>query len=214
MAKDKRQVMQTRAKKMARAAAKKTRRLRAAARNSDRHLIKYGVARAEIRAAPFDRALVSQGIDDQGMGYVVITRKLENGRLASGTILLDSYCLGVKDAFFRIIAPADLVDLTTNHGQQLDDVTPAYACKLVRDAIAYARALGFEPHADYADVAILFDGVDPEACDTEFTFGKDGKPFYINGPSHSLQKADAIIAHLTARLGKDGFHFLIGGEVG
>jgi len=210
MAKDKRKMMQNRVKKMARAAARKSRRLQAAAASADRHKIKYGVSQAEIRAAPFGRVLVSRTIAEAGLGYVVVTRKLETGGLAAGVILLDAYCLGVKDAFFRVVSATELLDLMRRSGQTFEDASPSYACKLVRDAIAYARALGFEPHADYADTVPVFAGADPDACDTVFTFGKDGKPFYCSSPGQSMESARAVIAHLTARLGKDGFHYLIG----
>ncbi len=35
------------------------------------------------------------------------------------------------------------------------------------------------------------------------------KPLYVNGPSHNERKARSIVAHLAARLGPDGFHYLV-----
>src|SRR4051794_18935998 len=46
--------------------------------------------------------LVSSTIFAEGMGTVVISRQLPGGEVAWANFLVDSYCLGVKDAFGRV----------------------------------------------------------------------------------------------------------------
>ena len=212
MAKDKKRILQTRAKKIARTAAKAAKRKKAASRFVSDFAARFGVTRATLSAAPLYRVLVGQTIFETGIGDVVVSRKLADGMIAASIVLLDPYCLGVKNAFLRVMTPAEFDTLLNDieKTQTLNDVAPEYARKLVDGAITYARELGFEPHPDFKDASVSFEGIDSAACDTVFTYGKDGKPFYINGPNQSLQRAKGIIAHLTARLGPDGFHFLIG----
>ncbi len=52
---------------------------------------------------------------------------------------------------------------------------------------------------------MLLQGVDPSTCPREFTYGRDGKPFYISGPHESLAQAKAI----SQRLRAEGGHFLV-----
>jgi len=84
--------------------------------------------------------------------------------------------------------------------------------KIIREAIAYAKDLGFKPDPDYRDAMLVLGDADPGACDVPVPLGgQDGKPFFIAGPYDNV---DRIIAKLTRKLGPDGFYFLvpIGGE--
>ena len=54
---------------------------------------------------------------------------------------------------------------------------------------------------------MLLAGIDPSPCPQQFTFGRDGKPFYIQGPHESSTQADAIMQ----RIQDAGGHFIVGG---
>jgi hypothetical protein len=59
------------------------------------------------------------------------------------------------------------------------------AQQLVYGGEEYARGLGFEPHPDYAPAkALLGEWTGPSAI----TFGRDGKPFYFQGPHDNPRK--------------------------
>jgi hypothetical protein len=169
------------------------------------------VSRTQLERAPIHAALAGDAIFTNGLGSVIISRRLPDERIAIGVFLVDAYCLGVKDAFFTVAAPDeyDAIIRKIAGTQQLDPVSPAYARKLIEGAIAYARNLGFEPHEDFHDASVVLGDIDPAACAEVFTFGRDGKPFYVDGPSHSEQKARQIINRLRARCGEGGFHFLV-----
>ena len=79
--------------------------------------------------------------------------------------------------------------------------------KIIREAIAYARELGFRPDPDYRDAIPVLGDADPDACDVPIPLGgKDGKPLFIAGPDDDV---DRIMSKLTRKLGPDGFHFLV-----
>ena len=71
--------------------------------------------------------------------------------------------------------------------------------------MAYARSIGLEPHADYAAVEAFFGNVAADACDAEFQFGYQGKPFYIPGPTDSPTEIRRRVDSLRRKLGADGF---------
>ncbi len=93
--------------------------------------------------------------------------------------------------------------------QTLNTITPACLAKIIQGAVAYARSFGFAPHPDYHHAAMLLDGLDPAACEQEFAFGRNGEPFYIQGPNETIAQAEAIIARIQAA----GGHFMVGGPV-
>jgi len=91
-------------------------------------------------------------------------------------------------------------------------MSPAAARKLTEDAISYARGLGFSPGADYKKASRVFGGITTADCDEQFIFGKDDKPFYIQGPSDSPARAERILRALDARCGKGGYHYIVAAD--
>ncbi|MGC8990505.1 MAG: hypothetical protein ACP5MD_10310 [Verrucomicrobiia bacterium] len=90
------------------------------------------------------------------------------------------------------------------------------ARKLVEGAVAYAKDLGFAPNPDYKKACRVFGGIKAADSTASFTYGKDGKPFYITGPYDPPQLAFRIVEQLRSRCGEGGFHCLIcvgGGEL-
>jgi len=209
MAKDKKRMQQNRARKKARLEARKKARKKQRARGLDTAFARLGSSRSQISRAPLGSAWRRADIFEQGIGEVLITRSLPDGRLATGIFLVDIYCLGVKNAFITIRTLSEIRERFMD-AQPMVEVSPSYARKLIEQSVEYARHLGFEPHEDYDDAQVVFGDIDPAACEDTFVFGKDGKPFFINGPYISPQRSEIIIKKLKDKLGPDGFHYLVG----
>jgi len=161
-------------------------------------------------------AFRSAELFDSGCGYLVVSRFKADGRVESGFFLLDVFCLGVKDAgFHHFNSIADyqesLIDRLFPDGNQFR-MTPAAARKLTEDATSYARGLGFSPGVDYKKASRVFGGITTAGCDDEFTFGKDGKPLYIQGPSDSPARVERILRALEARCGEGGYHYIVAAD--
>lgn len=164
-----------------------------------------------LAAMPLRSCLVQDGLFERGNGMVILARQQSDGQLAIAAFLLDVFCLGVKEAFFRLFEPSEFDEYMEVMGQDapLSAVAPAYARKLLRDTVAYARSIGFEPHPDFAAAESLFGDVSAETCDVSFEFGVDGKPFYVPGPSETEKQIERRLEHLSERLGEDGFDFAL-----
>jgi hypothetical protein len=146
-----------------------------------------------------------------GLGSLVLARQESEGWLVFGVYLVDVYCLGVKNAFWRPGIRQDLDELIrrVDMSQKTVPIEPACLVKIVTGAVEYARSFGFPPHPDYHHASMLFEGIDPSTCPKEFTFGKDGKPFYMRGPNESLAQAELIVSRVVAA----GGHYIVGGPV-
>ncbi len=142
---------------------------------------------------------------------VLVARRGPTGDIAAGVFLVDLGCLGAKNGFMTLLGPGDYAHLPGRmfaRGSETCDL--AFAARIVRGGIAYARSLGFEPHRD-AVTALPFLGPEsPEGTadpgDARVSFGgADGKPWFVAGPDDD---AAAIVERLQSRLGPEGFHFI------
>jgi hypothetical protein len=201
-----------RQKKLARKAAKRKK----AMADKGKETLGQGIQVAYAAGMPLHQCLIPRVLNEQGIGSVVISRKMPNGEIAAGFFLVDIYCLGLKNCFFAVVPQGTyeqrIGQLAEKEGAEFAE--PACAVKLIEDAVAYAEGLGFHPHRDYLTVKGIFGSIDPTACPKEFEFGKDGKPFYVSGPNETQADSERIIATLTRRVGPDGFHFMSRVELG
>jgi hypothetical protein len=143
-----------------------------------------------------------------GLAGVVVARQHRYDKVSVCGYLVDVHCLGVKNALGpRIMDMQDLTPFTRKFFAAFDgEPMPApleLAQHLVLGAVEYARHLGFEPHPDFAEAAgHLGDWKGPSAI----TFGRDGKPFYVQGPHDN---PSAVIQTLTRTVGRDNYDFVM-----
>ncbi|HMD86507.1 MAG TPA: hypothetical protein VKO18_17605 [Terriglobia bacterium] len=161
--------------------------------------------------SPIHEALVPAKLFELGMGNLVFSRLLPDGRIAMGAFLLDVFCLGVKDAFVAIVTKAEygMRRSSWSAAESLQPMDPACFRKLVEGGVAYAQDLGFSPHADYAVASQIFGDVQATECSTRFEYGHDGKPFYISGPHETATQVQNILEQLERRLGPGNFDYLV-----
>lgn len=146
------------------------------------------------------------------MGYVIVCRFKGGGRrVEAGVFLIDAWCLGVKDAFYTELTSeklkTDLLDKMPP-GSEVIPIEPCCARKLVEESVRYALSFGFAPNHDYKKGAKVFGGLNPAQCQKQFTFGKDGKPFFIQGPHDTPERTERIINQLRLRCGEGNYHFM------
>jgi hypothetical protein len=180
------------------------------------HLVKeknVGMAQRLTRAAtaPVLDAMHTEGLFDQGMGQVLVSRQLPDGTVAVGMFLVDMYCLGVKDAFGRIISrhEYDTRFRTPGPAGRMVPMEPAAARKLVEGAAAYAHDIGFHPHPDYQTARVIFGDIDANHCNDEFEYGDQGKPHFIAGPNDGPARSRQVAATLDHTVGRGNYHVTI-----
>jgi hypothetical protein len=142
----------------------------------------------------------------RGLVSVLVAADNEHSSKAQvARFLLDVWCLGVKNALpAEPITQTRLAELRHAYFDAFDghvQVPAELARHLVFGAVAYARGLGFDPEADFDDAAAVL-GEPTGPC--PIRFGRDGKPFYVNGP---YDDPEAIMRTLRRAVGGDGFHY-------
>lgn len=143
-----------------------------------------------------------------GLVCVLVARRHRHDKVSVCGYLVDVHCLGVKNALGpRLMDEVDLVAFRryffAAYGTEPVVAPLDLAQHLVFGAVDYARGLGFEPHADYANVVGHL-GNPIAGCDIEF--GRDGMPFFVQGP---YDDARYIMQTLDVSVGPGNYHFLV-----
>ena len=129
--------------------------------------------------------------------------------------------MGVKNALFtitseleyeRTIKPRLIAD---HDGQYFERTHVACTKKLIEGAVRFAEELGFSPHPDYRNAKRILDNVDIATCPVKYTYGKDGKPFYVQGPNESPYQSKKIVEKLHIKCDEGGYDYLVfvGGDI-
>jgi hypothetical protein len=161
-----------------------------------------------LRAArsPIQHCLLTDALFDVGMGTLVLARGATPQHVALSVFLIDALCLGIKDVMFQSVERESLEAYldATDAGAPLISVDPGYARKLLRDLAKWSQSIGFAPHRDFATVEPVFGDVNADASDAVFRFGRDGKPFYISGPTDTPQLIQRRLAQVQKYLADHG----------
>ena len=164
---------------------------------------------ARCEANPPIDCYINLDFEDRGLASLHIGRKATHGEKATVVFLVDTYCLGVKDCFGDVVSNGHYREQLEKYQRQgVREIDPASARRLIEDAVEYAHSLGLSPHADYPKVKPILNGIDPADAGEIFEMGKDGKPFFMDGPHMSKLECRRIIDHLTARCGPGGFDYM------
>lgn len=199
--------------KMAKKTAKRKKRKVTIRREAALSSITHRLATAQALQAPLYECWERKDLFEPhvGIGTVVVTRKTPGNQVLMAAFLVDVFCLGVKDTHCMLLSENEyrfrLQQIETH--QDLSEVHPACAKKLVEGAQIYAEALGFSPHKGYGFARKIFGDIQEKQCPRSFTFGHDGKPMYLAGPNDNAQFRKKVMNTLTAGLGKNGFHYLM-----
>ena len=141
---------------------------------------------------------------------ILVARRGPNGYIAIGNMVIDTMCMGAKNAYGFVVSDIEY-DKTLRDMQQnqilvrTDDVN--LVAKIVRDSVVYARELGINPNRDLTKALRVLGPADPDACLIEIPLGgPDGRPYFFGGPYDDYNR---IIAKLTKAVGPNGFTYTV-----
>ncbi|MGH2947669.1 MAG: helix-turn-helix domain-containing protein [Solirubrobacteraceae bacterium] len=150
-----------------------------------------------------------RGLDGaSGLVGVLISHGSRGGKLAVDGYLVDTWCLGVKDALGpRRMTEPEVAAFRRRYFEPWRSegvLAPLELARhLVLGAVDYARSLGFAPHRDFRRArTALGEWQGPSAIE----FGRHGKPLYVQGPHDD---ADRVLRTLEQSVGPDNFHFIV-----
>lgn len=158
--------------------------------------------------------IVESGLsnEDRGIRWATLVRRSPEGMIAIGNFLVDSYCLGVKDAIGTVVTGAKYsvqTEMMRRH-MNVKEVAPEALKKFVVGAVKYAEQLGLKPHPEFENAFRIFGSIDETLCSDEFNYGLNGKPHYIQGITETSTLAAQACRAVTAA---GGGYVLIPGKM-
>ncbi len=149
--------------------------------------------------------------DTMQITQLIVARRNATGEVAVGTFLIDLACLGVKNAYgyffptereYRHELRAAMMSK-----QKMTKIELDCAAKIVQEAVAYAKKLGFRPHKDIKYALPVMGETHPEQCNTAVPLGgPEGKPLFIAGPYDNPER---IMRILDRKVGPGNYDFLM-----
>lgn len=131
--------------------------------------------------------LINQGWAEQGMASVFVLRRMPDGALAMAAFLIDTWCMGLKDAWGRL-------DISMKEFQEISEDRPEIRFgrtdfetvqRLIAGSIRFARENGFRLPRRY-DRWVALAGVSAHGEADLGDFRRDGKLVYV-GPMLDLR---------------------------
>lgn len=145
---------------------------------------------------------------EEGITNVIVTRERPNGNLVMANFLVDTFCLGVKDAIYKVNLDKDEFDGYLEHLEDetgVGEVSYNEAHNLIYGAIEFAEEAGIPPAKDFSPACYILEEDTDEIPLIEYEYGKDGKYVLVVGPD---RKEMVWFNTLQERLG-DKFDYIM-----
>lgn len=148
---------------------------------------------------PLVECLIRKDWEDDGLATILIIRRhLETGKFLFCMFMIDTFCLGLKDVFYNLDMDADdIKKLIDSHPYEMKNNDYQHCRSLILGGIDFAGKFGFEPHSDWEKAKNFIEADKPYS--KGHTFGRKGKPFYIDGPFDDVDKIMKILDRASPR---------------
>lgn len=158
------------------------------------------------RTLPIYQCYINDDADEDGMAMIIVSREHTGGRISMAGYLVDMYCLGVKDTFYKLrMEIEELEEFMDNQPVEFRECSYEEAHNRIFGAIAFAEEGGIEPHKDFRLTQYMLEEDTDDIPLIEYEYGKDGKHFLV---CHSHLEASRYLPTLRKHLGDD-FDYLI-----
>ena len=156
----------------------------------------------KARNLPVEACYISKDIENVGEGTVIVVRRHPNEKFTLAIFLLDIFCLGVKDTFYRLrldeFEYEEFFDKYTS--MEVKEITYNEAHNWIYGAIAFAEEAGIAPHKDFNVTQYMLEEDTEDIPLIEYNYGKDGRHFLV---AMSQLELSRYIPILKKNLGDD-----------
>jgi hypothetical protein len=159
-----------------------------------------------VRSLEMGACYVSEDMTDCGEGHVIITRRHTGGRISVAMYLVDTYCLGVKDTFFKLRLEDYELENMLDRIPNIRECSYEEAHSWVYGAIAWAEEAGIEPDKSFAVTKYMLEEDNDGIPLIEYEFGRDGKHLLV---ANNNLEASRYLPLLKKNLGEGNFEFTI-----
>ncbi len=158
--------------------------------------------RQKARQLPIGKCYISSNIRTIGEGMVIVQRLHTGGKITFGAFLIDTFCLGLLDAYVKVRVEED--EFNYNFSDRIDseefiEITYAEAHNWIYGAIAWAEEAGIEEPRKFNLPSYVLEEDTDDIPLIELPFGKDGKHFLV---ASDIEMANRMLPSIEAALGE------------
>lgn len=135
---------------------------------------------------PLDKCFISRDWEERGLAQILVARHLPDGTSLVGVYLVDVLCLGVKDTFVTRLKHDEVRPFLNSCPDSLQEIAYEDARSVLMGAVEFAKGFGFAPGEGWSTFGRIVES--DRTFVQKFDFGKDGQPFYIQGPHDDAQR--------------------------
>ena len=154
---------------------------------------------------------MSDDLETMGEGHIIVSRKHTGGRVSMAVYLVDIWCVGVKDTFYRLrLEDYEFKELIDTYRLGLRECSYDEAHNWIYGAIAFAEEAGIEPDKSFKITQYMLEEDDDNIPLIEYEYGKDGKHTLV---AHSRLEASRYMPLLEKNLGHGNYDYILNADV-
>lgn len=169
----------------------------------------YRFMHEKARTLPIGKCYIAPpDWQEAGMAHVIVTRVRPSGNLVTASFLVDTFCLGVKDAgYHENITPSDFEGYLNNYrkGMGLEEISYNEAHNIIYGAMAFAEEGGIKPAKEFDPAGYILEEDTEDIPLIEYDFGKNGKHFLVVNPD----RKEMPYYHILKKNLGDDFEFVM-----
>ncbi len=169
----------------------------------------YRFMREKARTLPIGKCYIAPpDWQEAGMAHVIVTRVRPSGNLVMASFLVDTFCLGVKDAgYHENMTPSDLEGYLNNYKRSmgLEETSYNEAHNIIYGAMAFAEEGGIKPAKEFDPAGYILEEDTDDIPLIEYDFGKNGKHFLVVSPD----RKEMPFYHILKKNLGDDFEFVM-----
>lgn len=138
--------------------------------------------REKSRTLPIGECYITPNWKENGISQIIVTRIRPSGNLAVGIFLVDTFCIGVKDAtYYTNMSESEFSDMIQRYesGPGLEKILYDEAHNIIYGAIGYAEDAGIKPAKDFKIAQYILEEDTENIPLIEYEYGKNGKHFLV-----------------------------------
>lgn len=147
--------------------------------------------RERVRNLPIGKCYINPDWQKEGLAHILLTRNRAGGNIVYASLLVDTFCLGVKDAEYAIdFTPQELKEALAHFRKdhELEEIDYEKVHNLIYGAIEFAEEGGIKPVKEFGPASYILEEDTEDIPLIEYEYGKDGKHFLVIGPDGNERK--------------------------
>ena len=167
--------------------------------------------RQRVRTLPVGKCFTIPDWEEAGETVTIVTRRHPKGTVTAGVYLIDTFCLGVKDSFYRFsIEDYELEQLIEAYGGvEIEETDYAVVHNLIYGALEFAEEAGILPCKEFSLTQYILEEDTDAIPLMQFDYGKDGKHLLV---ADNRSQLDFYLSKLRKNLGDDFSYICRSGE--